>query len=92
MSKIEQQLDRVREVRWGPRTIDLDILLYNLDNIELENLSIPHPRMHERAFVLIPLLEIAPESRHPVTGDKFADVAITLDQSVRLWGKYNGNE
>lgn len=58
--EIEKGLGRVREVRWGPRTVDLDILLYNNDNIESENLIVPHPRMGERAFVLVPLLEIAP--------------------------------
>lgn len=57
---IENDLGRVREIRWGPRTVDLDILLYNHDNIESENLIVPHPRMGERAFVLVPLLEIAP--------------------------------
>lgn len=58
--EIENGLGRVREVRWGPRTVDLDILLYNNDNVESENLIVPHPRMGERAFVLVPLLEIAP--------------------------------
>ena len=57
---IENGLGRVRQIRWGPRTVDLDILLYNNDNIEAENLLVPHPRMGERAFVLVPLLEIAP--------------------------------
>ncbi|QCR30778.1 2-amino-4-hydroxy-6-hydroxymethyldihydropteridine diphosphokinase [Lysinibacillus sp. SGAir0095] len=56
---VENELGRVREIRWGPRIIDLDILLYNNDNIEVENLIVPHPRMFERAFVLVPLLEIA---------------------------------
>jgi 2-amino-4-hydroxy-6-hydroxymethyldihydropteridine diphosphokinase len=56
--KIEAELGRERIVHWGPRTIDLDILLYNKENIESEHLMIPHPRMQERAFVLIPLLEI----------------------------------
>lgn len=56
---IENELGRVREIRWGPRIIDLDILLFNHDNIEVENLIVPHPRMYERAFVLVPLLEIA---------------------------------
>lgn len=56
---IENELGRVREMRWGPRIIDLDILLYNHENIEAENLIIPHPRMYERAFVLVPLMEIA---------------------------------
>lgn len=56
---VENELGRVREIRWGPRIIDLDILLFNNDNIEVESLSVPHPRMFERAFVLVPLLEIA---------------------------------
>ena len=56
---IENELGRVREIRWGPRIIDLDILLFNNDNIEVENLIVPHPRVFERAFVLVPLMEIA---------------------------------
>ena len=58
---IENNLGRVRDIRWGPRIIDLDILLFNNENIEVENLIVPHPRMFERAFVLVPLLEIAKE-------------------------------
>lgn len=57
---IEQELGRVREFRWGPRIIDLDILLYNHENIKTESLIVPHPRMYERAFVLVPLVEITP--------------------------------
>src|SRR5690606_2646857 len=56
--QIEYDQGRKRLIRWGPRTIDLDILLYNNENIESENLIIPHPRMQERAFVLVPLFEI----------------------------------
>ena len=56
---IEQELGRVREFRWGPRIIDLDILLYNHENIETESLIVPHERMFERAFVLVPLMEIS---------------------------------
>lgn len=56
---VENELGRVHEIRWGPRIIDLDILLFNHDNIEVEHLTVPHPRMFERAFVLVPLLEIA---------------------------------
>ena len=61
LQAIEQQQDRVRTLRWGPRTIDLDILLY--DNLEQDTarLTIPHPRMHERAFVLLPLADINPD-------------------------------
>lgn len=58
---IENELGRKREIRFGPRTIDLDILTYNEENIKTERLIIPHPRMHERAFVLVPFFEIASE-------------------------------
>ncbi|WP_033542037.1 2-amino-4-hydroxy-6-hydroxymethyldihydropteridine diphosphokinase [Planococcus sp. CAU13] len=55
---IEEKLERKRKVRWGPRTMDLDILLYNQEILRTDKLTIPHPRMHERAFVLVPLLEL----------------------------------
>lgn len=78
--KIEQNLNRKRLVRWGPRTIDLDILLYNQDRIETDRLTVPHPRMNERAFVLIPLLEIDPG----------LEVAGTIEtDGVLLWKSYN---
>lgn len=63
---IEQELGRKREIRFGPRTIDLDILTYNQKIRNEEKLTLPHPRMHERAFVLVPLHEIAPNYRVPV--------------------------
>ena len=59
MSEMEQELGRKREIQWGPRTIDLDILLYNQENIETERLVIPHPRMHERVIC-----------DHSIIGDK----------------------
>ncbi|AEV34645.1 2-amino-4-hydroxy-6-hydroxymethyldihydropteridine pyrophosphokinase [Pseudovibrio sp. FO-BEG1] len=59
---IEKQLGRVRDVRWGPRTIDIDLLIYDHASVEEEGLQVPHPRMGERAFVLIPLTEIWPEA------------------------------
>ena len=58
---IEKQLKRKRIIRWGPRTIDVDILLYEHYNSDEEILTLPHPRMKERAFVMIPLFEIAPD-------------------------------
>jgi len=58
---IEKENGRERSVRWGPRTLDLDILLYDDVHMETDDLVIPHPRMKERAFVLVPLLEIEPE-------------------------------
>lgn len=63
---IEQELGRKETSRWGPRTIDLDILFYNDLVIETPDLCIPHPLLHEREFVLIPLGEIAPDKLHPV--------------------------
>lgn len=63
--KIEKELDRVRHEHWGPRTIDIDILLYGQEIIDDNNLKVPHPYMTERAFVLVPLLEIAPQLRLP---------------------------
>jgi 2-amino-4-hydroxy-6-hydroxymethyldihydropteridine diphosphokinase len=63
---LEDELGRNRLVRWGPRTIDFDILLYGEEVIESDDLTIPHPLLAERGFVLIPLSEIAPEAIHPV--------------------------
>lgn len=60
---VEKTLGRVRDVRWGPRTIDIDLLIYDHASVEEEGLQVPHPRMGERAFVLIPLAEIWPEAR-----------------------------
>ena len=58
---LENQIGRVRTFRWGPRVIDLDLLLYGDAQIALPSLAVPHPRLRERAFVLVPLAEIAPE-------------------------------
>jgi 2-amino-4-hydroxy-6-hydroxymethyldihydropteridine diphosphokinase len=63
---IEREMGRRRVQRKGPRTIDIDILLFGNSIIKMEGLTIPHPAMHERRFVLEPLAEIAPEARHPV--------------------------
>ncbi|UXV42626.1 2-amino-4-hydroxy-6-hydroxymethyldihydropteridine diphosphokinase [Staphylococcus simulans] len=73
---IEQQLHRVRKERWGPRTLDIDILLYGDQIIEEQDLTIPHPRMTERAFVLIPLQEIAPNKVEPRTQNKIKDITV----------------
>lgn len=66
LAEIERALGRTREVRWGPRTVDLDVLLWGDRVIRTPDLEVPHPRMHERAFVLVPLAEIAAEALHPV--------------------------
>jgi dihydroneopterin aldolase/2-amino-4-hydroxy-6-hydroxymethyldihydropteridine pyrophosphokinase len=67
---VEQQLKRERIIKWGPRTIDLDILLYDALISDDEHHIIPHPRMEERLFVLEPLSEIAPNVVHPVLGQR----------------------
>ena len=65
--KIERTLGRVRTIPNGPRTIDIDILLYGTAVVRTPRLDIPHPRMHERRFVLVPLADLAPDLRHPVS-------------------------
>ena len=64
--EIEQELGRVRREKWGPRPIDLDLLLYGDHVLDIPGLTVPHPLMHQRRFVLAPLAEIAPEALHPV--------------------------
>ena len=64
----ERALGRERTVRNGPRTLDVDLLLYGAEVRDGERLVLPHPRLHERRFVLVPLVEIAPEARHPPLG------------------------
>ncbi|MCK8601311.1 2-amino-4-hydroxy-6-hydroxymethyldihydropteridine diphosphokinase [Desulfoferrobacter suflitae] len=66
LAEIENHFGRIRAERWGPRTLDLDILAYGNEIIRLPDLTIPHPRMHERLFVLAPLQEIEPGWLHPV--------------------------
>ena len=71
---IEADMGRVRKERWGPRTIDLDILLFGQDIIREPNLTIPHPRMHERRFVIAPMVELAPDLVHPTLGKKMTEL------------------
>jgi 2-amino-4-hydroxy-6-hydroxymethyldihydropteridine diphosphokinase len=83
--KIEEQMGRQRVQRKGPRSIDLDILFWGNLVIESPNLTIPHPAMHERRFVLEPLAEIAAEARHPVLRKTVRELleALPAGQAVR---------
>ena len=72
--KIEIGLGRKPGVRWGPRVVDLDILLYGNRIVDEHNLKMPHERMHERAFVLEPLCEISPDIKHPVSGISISEL------------------
>ncbi|WP_067841173.1 2-amino-4-hydroxy-6-hydroxymethyldihydropteridine diphosphokinase [Amphibacillus sediminis] len=93
---IENDLGRKREIRWGPRTLDLDILLYNHENMITEQLILPHPRMHERAFVLVPLAELAPDLVIPgineTVREKLLYIPSEEKRGVVKWIKKDGVE
>ena len=90
---VENEFGRKRTIKNGPRTLDLDILVYNNENRSLEDLTIPHPRLHERAFVLVPFHEIAPELTLPNLGLKIKDLLNELPahdlQGVVKWKECN---
>lgn len=70
--KIEKEMGRLREVKWGERTIDIDILLYENHVVNEPDLVIPHPEMHKRRFALVPMHEITPDALHPTFGKTIA--------------------
>jgi 2-amino-4-hydroxy-6-hydroxymethyldihydropteridine diphosphokinase len=81
--EIEELLGRVRRERWGAREIDLDLLLYG-DRIVADGaLRVPHPHLHERAFALIPLAELAPEAYHPQMARTAAELLAALPEEAR---------
>jgi 2-amino-4-hydroxy-6-hydroxymethyldihydropteridine diphosphokinase len=85
---IEKKLGRRTSEKWGPREIDIDILLIDDEIIDAELLKIPHPYMHERAFVLVPLTEIAPAFTHPVLKKSLQELSDELnsnDKGNMVW-------
>ncbi|KAB8126416.1 2-amino-4-hydroxy-6-hydroxymethyldihydropteridine diphosphokinase [Gracilibacillus oryzae] len=92
--KIESELGRKREIKWGPRTMDLDILLFNQEEIKTDRLIIPHPYMHERAFVLVPLSEICPNLFLPHVNKDISQlmdgIAREDKKGVVKWQRTNG--
>lgn len=82
LQQIETDLGRVRTVHWGPRTVDLDLLLYGDDTINLPKLQVPHPRMHQRAFVMVPLADLNRELQ--LAGERVTDTAKRLAGEQRI--------
>ncbi|MBL7732160.1 MAG: 2-amino-4-hydroxy-6-hydroxymethyldihydropteridine diphosphokinase [Chitinophagaceae bacterium] len=86
--KIEKVMGRIREEKYGPRLIDIDILLFNEEKHHYPFLTIPHPEMQNRRFVLIPLAAIAPEARHPLL-NKTVEELLTLCPDMLPVKKYS---
>lgn len=98
MLHVETDMGRIRGVQWGPRIIDIDILLYGHALIDEESLCIPHPRLHTRRFVLVPLDEIAPHVVHPAFGISVRGLLDRLDDTGTVewmsgeWGRSTGED
>jgi 2-amino-4-hydroxy-6-hydroxymethyldihydropteridine diphosphokinase len=90
--RIEEKSGRRRTEKWGPRTIDIDILLYGNEISNSKNLVLPHPEMHKRKFVLVPMIDLAPEMIHPVLKKSIKQLLVDCDDKgeVVAKGKFIG--
>ena len=82
--EIELLMGRVRQVKWGPRLIDIDILFYDDQIVQSDDLTIPHPAMHQRRFTLTPLAEIAPQLMHPVLNKTMLQLLAECDDELTV--------
>ena len=84
LNRVEAAFGRVRSVANAPRTLDLDLIAYGDQHIQSEHLTVPHPRMIERAFVILPVIDLAPNWRHPVSGTSVTELRDVLppDQAI----------
>ena len=83
---IETNMGRVRDKKWGPRIIDLDILMFGMEIIRSDTLTVPHPLMHQRRFVLAPMVDLAPDLIHPSLGKTMTELLLSIpedDQIIR---------
>ncbi len=88
---IESKFGRKKEIKWGPRVLDIDLLLYNNEVIDMPNLKIPHPFISERAFVLLPLLELSPGLINPQNKISFHEDLVRLkgNQEIKKIASFN---
>jgi len=82
IGKIEEELGRTREVHWGPRTIDIDILFCDDLVIDLPDLTVPHPELHKREFILTSMLELAPDLMHPVLNKTIKELYLSMKNQI----------
>jgi len=89
IAEIEKLMEREETYKWGPREIDIDILMYEDEMICEMDLTIPHPFLHERRFTLIPLSEIAPDLYHPIMGASILDLLLDCEDTLEV-NEYKG--